>query len=129
MPWFKCNSLSPPHWSSVDGVFVVVAVTNIGETGFTTYLYSNAKSKQIISQCSKVTGHHSIKLVSEFDVNVETGLVDFNCSMEVVNVEALFSFIDSHPQRPMAHNSLRLLAAAKKPKPPSSSEEEEYPSF
>lgn len=105
--FYKINHEHCLEWDDVSDPFtfiIVVKVTATSDRGFSTYVLTNKRSD--ITKKYTTDGHSTIKVMSQFDVALETGVTQLSADMPVIGIDALGIFIKKDRQ-PFFHSGLR----------------------
>ena len=109
LTFFKINSQECLDWNDEPGdssTFIVIVKIVAHENGFSTYVLCNHRSQNKITQRHSTAGHHTIKVISQFDVALETSITHFSGDMPVIGFNALKAFLVSTKQ-PLWHSGLK----------------------
>ena len=107
--FFKINHERVLEWEDFPDVLTFIVVVNVmasSDRGFSTYILTNERSNSAITRKYTTTGHSTIRVVSQFDVALETGMTQFSADMPVVGIDALELFL-SKGKMPFFHSGLR----------------------
>ena len=113
--FWKINHVSELEWCDDNdaSAFIVIVAVREHEFGTSTYLLSNRKQKKVTLNKFNVLGHFSSKIMSQFDVKTESGVIFLKEGMEITGRGASRTFLYSHSHEPFACAELeRVLAAA-----------------
>lgn len=107
LTFFKINHKHCLEWGDLPDpltFIIVVKVVATSDLGFSTYILTNQK-KDVAKRYTS-DGHSTVKITSQFDVALETGLMGLSADMPVIGVDALEQFI-VRDKSPFFHSGLR----------------------
>ena len=126
--FFKINSEQDLEWDDNPNdlsVFVVIIASVQHEFGLSTYIVANKKHQKAVTSKFNVLGCSTIKVVSQFDINLETSISSLKEGMLVVGLNALKAFIEAKRARPFLYADLkRVMEGAEIARITSTQEEE-----
>ena len=107
LTFFKINHEHCLEWKDAQDplVFVVVKVAATLDRGFSTCVFSDERCNSAITKKCTTGGRSTIKVVSQFDVALETGTNQFSADMPVMGIDALELFL-SKSKSPFFHSGL-----------------------
>ena len=103
LTFFKINSEQDLEWDDNPNdlsIFIVIIASVQHEFGLSTYIVANRKHQKAVTSKFNVLGCSTIKVVSQFDINLETSISSLKEGMHVVGLNALKTFIEAKRARP-----------------------------
>ena len=103
LTFFKINSEQELEWDDNPNdlsIFVVVIASVQHEFDLSTHIVANRKHQKAVTSKFNVLGCSTIKVVSQFDTNLETSISSLKEGMHVVGLNALKAFIEAKCARP-----------------------------
>ena len=88
-------------------IFIVIIASVQHEFGLSTHVVANRKHQKAVTSKFNVLGCSTIKVVSQFDINLETSISSLKEGMPVVGLNALKAFIEAKRARPFLHADLK----------------------
>ncbi|KAG7356056.1 hypothetical protein IV203_000742 [Nitzschia inconspicua] len=120
--FFKINSEEKLEWDHDPqdlSAFIVLVTFMKHQLGYSTYILSNRRNQKEITKKYSTTGHSRIRVISQFDVALETSISCLSAWMCVIGIDALKTFLGANRDRPFAHARLkRVLEAIRDPAAP-----------
>ena len=110
LTFFKINSEQDLEWDDNPNdlsIFVVIIASVQHEFGLSTHTVANRKHQKAVTSKFNVLGCSTIKVVSQFDVNLETSISSLKEGMQVVGLNALKAFIEAKRARPFLYADLK----------------------
>ena len=132
LTFFKINSEQELEWDDNPNdlsIFIVIIASVQHEFGLSTYIVANRKHQKAVTSKFNVLGCSTIKVVSQFDVNLETSISSLKEGMPVVGLNALKAFIEAKRARPFLYADLKRLMEAADTLSPGEQREEETESL
>ena len=128
LTFFKINSEQDSEWDDNPNdlsIFIVIIASVQHEFGLSTYIVANRKHQKVVTSKFNVLGCSTMKVVSQFDVNLETSISYLKEGMPVVVLNALKAFIEAKRARPFLCADLkRVMEGAEIARITSAQEEE-----
>ena len=129
LTFFKINSEQDLEWDDNPNdlsIFIVIIASVQHEFGLSTYIVANRKHQKAVTSKFNVLGCSTIKVVSQFDINLETSISSLKEGMHVVGLNALKVFIEAKRARPFLYADLkRVMEGAEIARITNTQEEEE----
>ena len=88
-------------------IFVVIIATTEHEFGSSTHVCANTKYQKDVTSMCHTSGCSTIKVLSQFDVKLETSICSLDQGMTVVGLNALNVYIDEKRATPFQHADLK----------------------
>ncbi len=110
LTFFKINSEQDLEWDDNPNdlsIFIVIIASVQHEFGLSTYIVANRKHQKAVTSKFNVLGCSTIKVVSQFDTNLETSISSLKEGMHVVGLNALKAFIEAKLARPFLYADLK----------------------
>ena len=109
LAFFKINHENCLEWTDTPDPLTFIVVINVVATsdrGFSACIVTNQKvNKKVAKKCT-TDGHSTLKMVSQFDVALETSISCLSGKMIVIGQEALKAFLEASGQ-PFTHAGLK----------------------
>ena len=95
LTFWKINHENCSEWENTPDslTFVIVVKVVASNQGFSTCVLSNEKRNSAITKKHTTDGRSTIKVVSQFDVALETGTNQFSADMPMIGIDALELFL------------------------------------
>ena len=110
LTFFKINSEQQLEWDhdpqDLTTFVVIIKVIPCQSGSYGTYVLSNQKHQKEITKRYFTVGRSTIKLLSQFDVALETSISCLSGKMIVIGQEALKAFLEASGQ-PFTHAGLK----------------------
>ena len=110
LTFFKINSEQALEWNDDPNdlsIFIVIITSVQHEFGLSTYVVANRKHQKAVTSKFYVLGCSTIKVVSQFDITLETSISSLKEGMNVVGLNALKAFIEAKCARPFLYTDLK----------------------
>ena len=115
LTFFKINSEQDLEWDDNPNdlsIFIVIIASVQHEFGLSTHIVANRKHQKDVTSKFNVLGCSTIKVVSQFDINLETSISSLKEGMHVVGLNALRVFIEAKRARPFLYADLKRVMEA-----------------
>ena len=109
LTFFKINHEHCLEWKDATDVLtfiVVVEVVATSDRGFSTHIMTNERRNSVVTKKCITSGRSTIKVMSQFDVALETGTIQFSPDMPVIGFNALGRFL-ARDKLPFFHSGPR----------------------
>ena len=103
LTYFKINSEQALEWDEDLNdltIFIVIIATVEHEFGLSTCIVANRKHQKAVTSKFNVLACSTMKVVSQFDINLETSISSLKEGMHVVGLNTLKAFIEAKHARP-----------------------------
>ena len=109
LSYFKINSEGDLKWDDdpEGGVFVIIIATTQHEFGISNYVCTNTKHQRDVTSRYRTDGCSTVKVLSQFDVKVETSVSSLQEGMRIVGLGALSKYLDIKRTTPFQNADLR----------------------
>ena len=115
LTFFKINSEQDLEWDDNPNdlsIFIVIIASVQHKFGLSTYIVANTKHQKDVTSKFNFLGCSNIKVVSQFDANLETSISSLKEGMHVVGLNALRAFIEAKRARPFLYADLKRVMEA-----------------
>ena len=116
LTYFKINSEQELEWDDTTphdlSIFIVIIASVQHEFGLSTCIVANRKHQKAVTSKFNVLSCSTIKVVSQFDILLETSISSLKEGMHVVGLNALKAFIEAKRNRPFLHVDLKRVMEA-----------------
>ena len=96
LTFFNVNHEHCLEWADLSDLrtfIIVIKVTATSDRGFSACVLTNQRTNSAITKKHTSDGHTTIKVVSQFDVALETGTTQFSADVPVTGIDALELFL------------------------------------
>ena len=111
LTYYKVNSELALDWVEDNdlSIFIIVIATIQHEFETSTYVVCNKKHQKDVAKKFNVVGYSTIKIVSQFDVKIETSVSSLHQSMRCVGLEGLRAYLDAKRAIPFHLAGLKMI--------------------